>query len=401
MLGRGDGDQLGDRVDAVLAADAEDGGEAPAPRKSIQCRSARVGAQVARVEPHVRLPGLDHPAGDGLGHHVAWREVGELVLALHEAPSLEVDEERALAAHRLGDQRLLALGVGAEPHHGRVELDELEVAQPGSGAQRDRHAVAGGDAGVGRLAEHLAEAARREHDRAAVHGTDAVVLALAEHVEGQAGDGAVGRAQQVDGESVLDDLDLGRAVDGGDEGALDLGAGGVAARVGDPVAVVAALAGQRQLAVGVVVELRAERDQLADGVRALGHQYAYGVDVARSRAGHEGVALVLLGGVARPQRSRDAALRPLGGAGGQDVLGDHQQVQRGVGGVDAERGRQPGDAGAHDHDVGAGGPAGRRCAQAAGDRPVWSHPWRLASAVIGRARSPRVSDLSPKVSAGS
>ena len=87
---------------------------------------------------------------------------------------------------------------------------------------------------------------------------------------------------------------------------------------------------------------------------------AYGLDVARARAGHEGVALVLLGGVAGPERGRDAALRPLGGAGGEHVLGDDEQVQRGVGGVDAQRGGEPGDAGADDHDVGAGGPAGRR-----------------------------------------
>ena len=42
----------------------------------------------------------------------------------------------------------------------------------------------------------------------------------------------------------------GAALDRGDQGPLDLGAGRVATGVGDPVAVVAALAGQRQLAVG-------------------------------------------------------------------------------------------------------------------------------------------------------
>ena len=319
MLGGRDRDQLGDRVDAVLAADAEDGREAPLPE---------LGAEVAGVEPHVRLAGLDHPAGDGLGHHVARGEVGQLVLALHEAVALEVDEEGALAADGLGDQRLLALRVGAEPHHRRVELDELEVAQPGAGAQRDRHPVAGGHARVGRLAEDLAEPAGGEHDGPAVHGADAVVLALAEHVEGQPGDAAVGGAQQVDGQRVLDDLDLRRPLDRGDEGALDLGAGRVAAGVGDAVAVVAALAGQRQLAVGVVVELGAEGDQLADRVGTLRHQHAYGLDVAGARAGHEGVALVLLGGVAGAEGRRDAALRPLGRARGEHVLGDDEQVER-------------------------------------------------------------------------
>ena len=201
---------------------------------------------------------------------------------------------------------------------------------------------------------------------------DAVVLALAEHVQRQAGDAAVGGAEQVDGQRVLDDLDLRSPLDRGDEGPLDLGTGGVTAGVRDPVAEVAALAGQRQLAVGVVVELGAEGDQLADGVGPLGHQDAYGLDVAGSGAGHERVVLVLLGGVAGPEGGGDAALGPLRGARGEDVLGDDEEVERGISGVDAQRGGEPGDAGPDHDDVGAGGPAGGRRAEAARDRPVGS-----------------------------
>ena len=83
--------------------------------------------------------------------------------ALHEPVALEVDEERALAADRLGDQRLLAAGVGAEVHHRRVELHELQVAQRRPGPQRERHAVAGRHRGVRGLREHLAEPAAGEH----------------------------------------------------------------------------------------------------------------------------------------------------------------------------------------------------------------------------------------------
>ena len=108
-------------------------------------------------------------------------------------------------------------------------LVRFEVAQPGPRAQRDGHPVAGGDAGVRRLAEHLAEAARGQHDRPAVHGADAVVLPLAEDVQRQTGDAPVGRAEEVDRHRVLDDLDLGCALDRGDQGALDLRAGRVTA----------------------------------------------------------------------------------------------------------------------------------------------------------------------------
>ena len=229
----------------------------------------------------------------------------------HEAVALEVDEERALAADRLGDQRLLALRVGPEVHHRRVELHELEVAQGRAGTQRDRHAVAGGDAGVGGLREHLAEPAAGEHDRPAVGGADAVALTLAEHVQGHACHAAVRREQQVDGQGVLDDLDLGRALDRRDQRALDLGARGVAAGVRDPVAVVAALAGQRELAV-VVVELGAEGDQLAYGVGSLGHEDADGLDVTRSGAGDQGVGQVLLGGVTRARARQRCRPAPTG-----------------------------------------------------------------------------------------
>ena len=58
-----------------------------------------------------------------------------------------------------------------------------------------------------------------------------------------------GVAQQVEHERVLDHLDAGGVEHAGDERPLDLGAGGVAAGVRDAVAVVTALAGQRQLAV--------------------------------------------------------------------------------------------------------------------------------------------------------
>ena len=256
VLGRRDGDQVGRGVDAVLAADCEDRRESLLPE---------LRTEVAGVEPHVRPAGLEHPAGDRLGHHVAGREIGELVLAQHEAGAAllgqAVDEECPLAADRLGDEGLLALGLGTEIHDRRVELDELQIAQRRPRAQRDRHPVAGRDAGIGRLGEHLPQPPTGKHDSAAVSGTDTVALALSEHVQGHPGDTGptilvrVGQ-EQVDCQGVLDDLDLGRLLDGSDEGALDLGPSGVTARVGDAVAQVPALAGQRELSV-VVVELGA------------------------------------------------------------------------------------------------------------------------------------------------
>ena len=72
------------------------------------------------------------------GDDVARREVLERVHAGHHPFAGGVVEDRALAAHGLADQRLLAGGVGAAPQHRRVELDELDVAHRQPGAQRER-----------------------------------------------------------------------------------------------------------------------------------------------------------------------------------------------------------------------------------------------------------------------
>jgi hypothetical protein len=210
------------------------------------------------VEP-VRL----HDPQDRLGHHVPRGQVGQLVHALHERLAGRVDQHRALAPDRLADQRLLPAGGGAEPERGRVELDELQVGDHRAGPQRQRDAVAGGHGRVRGRGEHLAHPAGGQHDRAGQHRADAVRAALAEHVQAHPGGPAVGAAEQVEHQRVLDQRDAGVAGDRLLQRALHLGAGRVAAGVHDPVAVVAALPGQRQAAVRVGVEHRAALDQLA------------------------------------------------------------------------------------------------------------------------------------------
>ena len=156
-----------------------------------------------------------------------------------------------------------------------MELHELQVGQLGAGAERRGGPVPGGLLGVGGRGEHLADAAGGEHHGAAERGADAVARPLADDVQADAA-GPAGAAvgvrragEHVEDERVLDHLDarvVAHGLEGGDERAGDLGAGGVAAGVHDPVGVVAALAGQQHLAVGAGVEVRAERDQVVDPV---------------------------------------------------------------------------------------------------------------------------------------
>ena len=62
----------------------------------------------------------------------------------HDPVAGAVDQHRALAAHRLGDQRAVPEIARPGPQHCRMELHELRVGQRRTGAQRHRQAVAGG-----------------------------------------------------------------------------------------------------------------------------------------------------------------------------------------------------------------------------------------------------------------
>lgn len=334
MGGRGDRDRFGDRVDAVGAAGGQDRGEAVLPHRP---------AEVAGVQVHVVGAVLLHAARDGLRDDVPRGQFRQFVPALHEAHAVRVDQVGALAAYRLGDQGLLALGVRAQEEDGGVELDELEIAHLGAGAQGEGHSVARGDGGVRRRREDLAHAAGGEDDRGGVDRPDTVVLALAHDVQGDARGTALGVREEVQDEGVLHRAQPSRAYRL-DQGAGDLGARGVAARVGDAAAVVAALPGEGQAALGGLVEVRAGRDEPAYGVGALGDQDADRILVAQAGAGDQGVVQVLLGGVALAEGRGDAALGPAGGAVVQAGLGDDDGPQ--TGGLAAQGRGEARDAGA-------------------------------------------------------
>ncbi len=398
VRGRCHGDRLGHRVDAVRPAGGQDRGEAVLPH---------LRAEVPGVEVHVLGVLFAHAPQDALGDDVARGEFGQFVRADHEAVAVGVDEVGALAAHRLRHQRLLALRVGAEPEHGGVELDELQVGDLGAGPQGEGDAVAGGDGGVGGRGEHLAHAAGGQDDGPGPYRADAVVPAFAHDVQRDARRTAVGVLEEVQDEGVLDRLDAGRA-HGLDQGAGDLGAGGVTTRMGDAAAVVSALTGQQDLAgLGVGVEAGAGGDEAAHRVGALGDQGVHGLVGAEAGAGDEGVVQVLFGGVALAERGGYAALGPAGGAGVEAGLGDDGDLL--AGGGAAQRDGEAGDAGADDDDVGVDDPAGAGCVQSyAGHRAAPTVRGRLSIrrvvptlAATARTASPVWSSGTSVKSAGS
>ncbi len=166
--GRGDRDRFGARVDPRLAQRSEDVGEAAPGRASRRSRCDRLGAV-----------GLE-PVEDRRRNRVAR---GQLV---GEAAAGGVEQGRALAAHRLGDQQ----PVEARPRQeerGRVELAELEVGEVGAGGGGHRRPGADRPPGVGGAPPERRGAAggqhgRRRGDRPVV-GEDAVA-ALAVAPEG-------------------------------------------------------------------------------------------------------------------------------------------------------------------------------------------------------------------------
>jgi hypothetical protein len=193
----------------------------------------------------------------------------------HEAFATEVDELAAFPAYGLADKRQLAAGARTEVEHSGMELDELDVSQPGSSAKRGRDTISGRDRRIRRYSVNLANAARGKYDCSSVHRADASASALAEHVQRYSGDcRPLIRTDlswnQVENQSMLDDLDRAIRGDCGDEGAFDLGAGGVASSVRDPVPVVAALAGQLQLTGEITIKLRASVDELRHLIGAFG-----------------------------------------------------------------------------------------------------------------------------------
>src|SRR5262249_55098050 len=128
-----------------------------------------------------------------------------------------------------------------------------------------RDAVAGRDVGVRGVDVDLAAAAGGEHGGARRYGLDlAGVLVEDVGAEARRLAAVLGHRQEVDRDVIGDDRDVGVALGGGDQGALDLVAGGVG-EVDDAAARVAALAAELEAgAVLGAVEADAEREHALD-----------------------------------------------------------------------------------------------------------------------------------------
>ncbi len=154
---------------------------------------------------------------------------------------------------------------------------------------------------------------------------------------------------EIDGERPFPDVDGGAIADGGDEGAFDLGAGGVAAGMEDAAAAVGGFAAEEDVAGrGVAVKVSAGVEEPIDCLGRALDQAANGVGIAESGTGREGVGLMQLGRVVRAERGRETALGVSGVTFAKRTFGKEGDAPRWW---EAEGERESGDTSADDDGI--------------------------------------------------
>ena len=81
-------------------------------------------------------------ADDAAGDDVARREIAVGMVPVHERFAADVDQPRAFAAQRLGDQKSRSIRL---LERGRMELHELQIGDARARVVGESDAVAGGD----------------------------------------------------------------------------------------------------------------------------------------------------------------------------------------------------------------------------------------------------------------
>ena len=271
--------------------------------------------------PHVEIDEVLAPAGhfgiDGPGRHVARCERFHRVVFVHELFAVLQTQDRAVTPHRLRDEEIGLFGRMVE--RGGMELDELHVFGDGLGAVAHGDAVACGDARIGRRRIDVAAAARSDDGEFGQHGFDLVALQV-QHVSSEAGQAArvagdefaqVVLCQQVDGEMVFENRDVGVLAYRGYQGPFDLSAREVLV-VEDTMFGMSAFAVEFEASVGCLVEFRAPGDQVADQFRGPANYQFDGCGVAFAGTADQGVVNMFFESVGCIGHRTDASLGIVG-----------------------------------------------------------------------------------------
>ena len=254
------------------------------------------------------------------------------VEGLHEAITDCVAQDGAIAAHGFRDEERARQG-----ERGGVELVKLDVGDFGTSAKGDRHAVPGGDAGVGGVEEQLTRAAACEDDGFGQQGG-----AFARGREDfEAANCAILR-QQIAGEGVFEHTDR-RLAHRADQSGFNGEPGCVAAGVEDARTRMCGFEPARKLSIAPV-ELDPERNQVADARGPFGAENLDRGPIAKAGAGAQGVGDMVGDAVVVEHDRGDAALGVAGVRFSQLALGDERDVKATA---ELKRGNKPCDAAAY------------------------------------------------------
>ena len=299
-----------------------------------------LGVEMTQVKIHVCVPRLLHLADDRLRNNVARRQFAALVVVVHEAVAVSVDQVSSFAAEGFGDQTAAAAG---DVQHGGMELHELHVPHLGTGPVGDCVTVRCGNRRVGRLTIELPGAARAQNGLLRPDRHPSVPLVSHQR---SAANSVV--SEQVQDERVFPDRHVAQLSRPFDHRPHHFLAGGVAQCMDDPKVAVSAFATQDQLS-GFGIETGSPLNQFANPLRGLAHHHFHNLWIAQPAARANRVLGVSFELVVRIDNAGNASLGV--GAGGllELVFGDQQH---GHVRFDSDRRPQPGQPTADNEHVG-------------------------------------------------
>ena len=184
-----------------------------------------------------------------------------------------------------------------------MELNELQIGDPGPGMKRQRHAVARRHRRIRRLSKHLTRAACGQQRRMRRHFMLCVCL-----IEVSDSQNNTPLDDELDDERMIDRRHGRERADPLPEDASDLTTGSVSG-VENSTHGVGGFAAQGELAVRTTIELRPPFKELADVGDALFHQHRNGRFIAQPVTGAHGVGGVKGRAVVVADRRSNSALR--------------------------------------------------------------------------------------------
>ena len=254
-----------------------------------------------------------HLIVDGASHYVAGRQREPLVVFLHEFVAVAVFQYGTGTAHGFGDEEGRLLGGVVKA--GGVKLHELQIFQHTACTMYHGYAVASRDDGCRRGGVYIAHAAGGQQGHLGQIGVYLVGLAVQGVGSEAVNVGCVFRyplaqvvlGDDIDGELVFLELDVGVVVDGLQQSALYLGTS-VVFVVQDTELGVPSLAVQVETAAAFFVEVDAIAHQLVYALGGFADGHLHHIAVADAVAGNQGVFDMFVETVGVVHHGGDAAL---------------------------------------------------------------------------------------------